>query len=140
MDKIFFWVLLPYDALVAPFVPYFWVRVTLGIATGLFIPRKTIGLVTCALGNGVTFAYGMFVAGTLGSLSLTKMLNSLWSDPLGSLMISLFVFIGVVWWVVGGLCAGLFIKFGVICMRALRECSRVNILQFYSSGNCRQRS
>jgi hypothetical protein len=110
MDKIVFWVLLPYDALVAPFVPYFWVRVILGIATGLFIPRKTIGLVTCALGNAASFAYGMFVAGNLDTLSLTKMLNSLWSDPLGSLMISLFVFIGVVWWVVGRIVRWAFYK------------------------------
>jgi len=101
MNNILYWILLPYDAMVAPFVPYFWVRVVLGIATGLFIPHRAIGLVACALGNVAIFAYGVFVAGHLDSISLTKMLNSLWSDPLEFLMISLFVFIGVVWWVVG---------------------------------------
>jgi hypothetical protein len=110
MNNILYWVLLPYDAMVAPFVPYFWVRVALGIATGLFIPHRAIGLLACALGNVATFAFGVFVAGHLGSISLIKMLNSLWSDPLEFLMMSLFVFIGVVWWVVGRILRWAFYK------------------------------
>ncbi len=100
MTLILFWVLLPYDALVA--LPYFWVKVVLGIATGLFIPHRIIGLVACALGNVAIFAYAAFASWHPDSINiLTKMLNSGWPDPGEFLMMSLFVFIGVVWWVVG---------------------------------------
>lgn len=100
MTLILFWVLLPYDALV--FFPYFWVKVALGIATGLFIPHRIIGLVACAIGNIAIFAYAAFVSGHPDSIiSLTKMLDSLWSDPLEFLIICIFVFVGVVWWVAG---------------------------------------
>jgi hypothetical protein len=110
MDKILFWVLLPYDALVAPF-PYFWVKVALGIATGLFIPHRTIGLVACALGNVAVFAYAAFVSWHPGRTDiLTKTLNSLWSDPSEFLLLSLFVFVGVVWWLVGRIMRWAFYK------------------------------
>jgi hypothetical protein len=49
MTGVLFWVFMAYDALVVP--PYFWVKVALGIATGLFIPSRIAGLLVCALGN-----------------------------------------------------------------------------------------
>lgn len=109
MDDILFWILLPYDALV--FLPYFWVKVALGIATGLFIPSRIIGLAACALGNIATFAYAVFVSWHSGTTaSLTKMLSSLWSDPPQFLMLSIFVFAGVVWWFVGRITRWAFYK------------------------------
>jgi hypothetical protein len=67
MNDILFWVLFPYDALVA--LPYFWVKVALGIATGLFIPHRIVGLVACALGNVAIFAYAIFVSWHPGILA-----------------------------------------------------------------------
>src|SRR5262249_2633096 len=106
LNKILFWVLLPYDALVfPPFLPYFWVRAALGIATGLFIPHRIIGLVACALGNVAVFAYAIIASGH--PENLTKMLDSsLWLNPFQYL----FVFIGVVWWVVGRIMRWAFYK------------------------------
>jgi hypothetical protein len=108
MNDILFWVLFPYDARVA--LPYFWVKVALGIATGLFIPHRIVGLVACALGNVAIFAYAIFVSWHPGSAtSLTKMLN-IWSDPSASLMTLVFIFAGVVWWVVGRIMRWAFYK------------------------------
>ena len=105
MDKILFWVLVPYDALFfPPLLPYFWVRAALGIATGLFIPHRIIGLVACALGNVAVFAYAIFAS---GHPDLAKMLDSsLWLNP----FIYLFIFIGVVWWFVGRIMRWAFYK------------------------------
>ena len=106
MNNILFWVLLPYDALVfPPLLPYFWVRAAFGIATGLFIPQRIIGLVACALGNVVIFAYAGFAAG--GPENIIKALNLLWS---GGPFVFLFVFIHVVWWVVGRIMRWAFYK------------------------------
>jgi len=105
MEHILFWVLLPYDALFFPLLlPYFWVRVALGIATGLFIPHRIIGLVACALGNVAVVAYAIFATGHPDNI--IKFLNSMWSNP----FISLFVFIGVVWWFVGRIMRWAFYK------------------------------
>ena len=87
MDQVLFWLFLPYDALVM--LPYFWVKVIFGIATGLLIPRKIVGLLVCALGNAA-----LFYASTKhdASLPLTLMAVLMWS---------IFAFVGVVWWLVG---------------------------------------
>lgn len=109
MHDILFWVLLPYDALI--FLPYFWVKVALGIVAGLFIPHRIIGLAACALGNLAAFAYAAFVSWHPGSMaSLTKMLDNLWSDQLQALMIFMFIFAGVVWWFVGRIMRWAFYK------------------------------
>jgi hypothetical protein len=47
MNEVRFWLIPPYDALTA--LPYFWLKVALGIATGLFIPSRIVGLLACAL-------------------------------------------------------------------------------------------
>ena len=87
MNVALFWLLLPYDALVA--TPYFWVKVVFGIATGLFIRSKVVGLLVCALGNAALFAF-------------TAKHGVTFPDSLmGALMLSIFAFVGVVWWVVG---------------------------------------
>jgi hypothetical protein len=106
MATVLFFVLVPYDALFFPFLlPYFSVRAALGIATGLFIPGRIVGLVVCALGNLAVFAYAIFATGH--PENLTKMLNiSLWSNP----YMPLWVFIGVVWWVVGRIMRRAFYK------------------------------
>jgi hypothetical protein len=107
MTMVLFWVLMPYDALTA--LPYFWLKVALGIATGLFIPGRIVGLLACALGNAAIVSYTQFVAGRLGSmfdLHITDQ-TSLSSRELAmSVLISLlvtsvFLFAGVVWWFVG---------------------------------------
>jgi len=105
MNTIWFWVLVPYDALVA--LPYFWAKVALGIGTGLLIPGRIVGLVACALGNAAIFAYMAFAAGHPDSL--TKMLNS----PMAILMTSIFVFVAVVWWFVGRIMRWVFYKIWV---------------------------
>jgi hypothetical protein len=106
MTMVLFWALVPYDALFfPPLLPYFWVRVALGIATGLFIPGRIVGLVACALGNVAVFANAIFASGH--PENLTKMLDSsLWLNP----FLFLFVFIHVVWWFVGRIMRWAFYK------------------------------
>jgi hypothetical protein len=109
MSAILFWVLLPYDAII--FLPYLWVRVALGIATGLFIRGKTIGLVACALGNLAVFAYAAFLARHPGSMSaLEDILSSAWSNPKQFLMTCLFIFGSIVFWFVGRIMRWAFYK------------------------------
>ena len=55
MNQILFWLLLIYDAVFE--LPYFWVKVAFGIATGLLIPGRIIGVLACALGNAALFVY-----------------------------------------------------------------------------------
>jgi hypothetical protein len=89
MQQIMFWLFLIYDALVA--LPYFWVKVAFGIATGLLIPGWIVGLLACAVGNAALFMYTR--AGTGGA--------GLPLDGIAQLMWGIFAFAGVVWWVVG---------------------------------------
>ena len=89
MNQILFWLFLIYDAVVA--LPYFWVKVAFGIATGLLIPSWIVGLLACAVGNAALFMYTR--AGTSGA--------GLPLDGIAQLMWSIFAFAGVVWWVVG---------------------------------------
>ena len=49
MTMVLFWVLVPYDVLVVS--PYFWVKVALGIATGLFIPGRICWTVGVCVGE-----------------------------------------------------------------------------------------
>jgi hypothetical protein len=98
-------VLLPYDMLIAlpSALPYFWVKVVLGTALGLFIPRKIIGLVACVVVNVALFAYAAFVTWHPGSsASLMEMLHNPYSY--------IIVFAGVVWWVVGRIMRWAFYK------------------------------
>ena len=99
MDQILFWLFLFYDALVV--LPYFWVKVVLGIATGLLIPRKIVGLLVCALANAALF----YVS--------TKHDSSLPLSPLALLMFSIFAFAGVTWWVVGRILRWGILKIGI---------------------------
>jgi hypothetical protein len=89
MDQILFWLFLIYDAVFE--LPYFWVKVAFGIATGLLIPGRIIGLLACAAGNAALFMYTR--AGTSS--------ESLPLDGIAQLMWCIFAFAGVVWWVVG---------------------------------------
>ena len=89
MDQFLFWLFLIYDALVA--LPYFWVKVAFGIATGLLIPSWIVGLLACAVGNAALFMYTRAGANSAG----------LPHDGIALLMWSIFAFAGVVWWVVG---------------------------------------
>ena len=98
MNEILFWLLLPYDALVA--LPYFWVKVVFGIATGLLIPRKIVGLLACALGNAA-----LFYASTKHGAGLPPNLMAL-------LMWSIFAFAGVVWWFAGRILRWSILKIG----------------------------
>jgi hypothetical protein len=78
-----------HDAVFA--LPYFWVKVAFGIATGLLIPGKVVGLLACAVGNAVLFMYTRAGA-TSESLPL---------EAVALLMWCIFAFAGVVWWVAG---------------------------------------
>jgi hypothetical protein len=53
MNQILFWLFLIYDAVVA--LPYFWVKVAFGIATGLLVPIWIVGLLACAAGYAAHF-------------------------------------------------------------------------------------
>ena len=66
-------------------------KVAFGIATGLLIPGRIIGLLACALGNAALFIYTR--AGTNSEI--------LPLDGIAQLMWGIFAFAGVVWWVVG---------------------------------------
>lgn len=74
------WLRIPYDALWD--LSYSWLRAVFGIATGLLIPRKTVGLSVCVLGNAALF----FCAGS--------------NDPSLDLMVLLTWSI-LAWWLVG---------------------------------------
>src|SRR5262245_42738526 len=87
MERVLLWLFLFYDAVVA--LPYFWVKVGFGIATGLFIRSKIVGLLACAIGNAALFAFTRKHGGPLPA------------DLMALLMWSIFAFAGVVWWVVG---------------------------------------
>jgi hypothetical protein len=116
MTTILFWILMPYDALVG--FPYFWVKVALGIATGLFIPGRIVGLLACALGNAAIVSYTQFAAGRLesffdlniaGQTSLSNREQAM-AVLISLLMRSIFLFVGVVWWVVGRIMRWAFYK------------------------------
>ena len=98
MNQVLFWLLLPYDAVVA--LPYFWVKVAFGIATGLLIPSWIVGLLACAAGNAALFMYTR-AADNAESLPL---------DGIAQLMWCIFAFAGVVWWVVGRILRRGFLK------------------------------
>ena len=89
MNQFLFWLFLIYDAVVA--LPYFWVKVAFGIATGLLIPNWIVGLAACAAGNAAIFMYTRAGASSAG----------LPHDVIAQLMWGIFAFAGVVWWVVG---------------------------------------
>jgi hypothetical protein len=118
LDYILNWILpwgfTVYDRLFSiPYaLPYFWVKVGLGIATGLFIPRRIIGLVACALGNVAIFAYAAFGHWNPDSAtSLIKLLKLAAEDPpFGFFIVSSLVFAGVVWWVAGRIMRWAFYK------------------------------
>jgi hypothetical protein len=78
-----------YDAVFE--LPYFWVKVAFGIAAGLFIPGKIVGLVACAIVNAALFTYTREGTGSAG-LPL---------EGIAQLMWSIFALAVVVWWVVG---------------------------------------
>jgi hypothetical protein len=88
MNTLLFWLFLFYDALFS--LPYTWIKVSLGIVTGFVIPNRIVGLLICALGNGLIFAYAS--SGNFSRLSI---------DLMAILVVSIFVFSGVVWWIVG---------------------------------------
>src|SRR5689334_17196062 len=95
-----------YDMLIGlPYaLPYFWVKVVVGMTTGLFIPRRIIGLVACVVGNVAIFGYSAFVAWHPGSFaSLIEVLHN-------SLFYSI-IFAGVLWWIVGRIMRRAFYKF-----------------------------
>ena len=85
MERVLFWLFLFYDAVVT--LPYFWVKVGFGIATGLFIRSKIVGLLACAIGNAALFGF--------------THTGHLPADLMALLMWSIFAFAGVVWWIVG---------------------------------------
>ena len=47
-------------------LPYFWVKVAFGIATGLLIPSWIVGLLACAAGNAALFMYTRAGANSAG--------------------------------------------------------------------------
>ena len=67
------WLRMPYDWLWA--LPYFWLRAVFGIATGLLISRKTVGLSVCVLGNAALY----YCAGWNHDPSLNLMVLLTWS-------------------------------------------------------------
>lgn len=67
------WLRIPYDALWA--LSYFWLRAVFGIATGLLIARKIVGLSVCVLGNVALY----FCAGWNHDPSLNLMILLAWS-------------------------------------------------------------
>jgi hypothetical protein len=89
VTMILYFVFVFYDAVFE--LPYFWVKLAFGIAAGLFIPGKIIGLLACLVVNVALFSYTR--AGT-GSAGLPL-------DGIAQLMWSLFALAGLVWWVVG---------------------------------------
>jgi hypothetical protein len=86
MNTLLFWLFLFYDALFS--LPYTWIKVSLGIVTGFVIPNRIVGLLICAY--GLIFAYAS--SGNFSRLSI---------DLMAILVVSIFVFSGVVWWIVG---------------------------------------
>jgi hypothetical protein len=88
MEQVLFWLFMPYDALI--FLPHFWLKAIFGIATGLLIPRKIVGLLICAVGNAALYVYLSWKHGP-----------NLPSDLIALAVWSIFAFVGVVWWVVG---------------------------------------
>jgi hypothetical protein len=88
MNTLLFWLFLFYDALFS--LPYTWIKVGLGIVTGFFIPNRVVGLMICALGNGLIFAFAS--SGNFSHLPI---------DIMAILILSIFVFSGIAWWVVG---------------------------------------
>lgn len=88
MDQVLFWLFMSYDALI--FLPHFWLKAIFGIATGLLIPRKMVGLLICALGNAALYIYLSWKHGP-----------NLPADLIALAVWSIFAFVGVVWWVVG---------------------------------------
>ena len=87
---VLFWI---YDGVFVH--PYFsWVKVAFGIATGLLIPSRIVGLLACAIGNAVLFTYTPIGA---------KFFQDITFDWIALLMWCSFAFAGVVWWVPGRL-------------------------------------
>jgi hypothetical protein len=79
---VLFWI---YDGVFVH--PYFWVKVAFGIATGLLIPSRIVGLLACAIGNAVLFTYTPIGA---------KFFQDITFDWIALLMWCSFAFAGVV--------------------------------------------
>ena len=82
---ILYFAVLIYDAM------FVWVKVAFGIATGLLIPNRIVGLLACAAGNAAWFMY------TRGG----DPIGSLWFDWVLVIFWCIYSFAGLVWWVVG---------------------------------------
>ena len=95
MDQVLFWLFMPYDALIFP--PHFWLKAIFGIATGLLIPRKMVGLLICALGNAALYIYLSWKHGP-----------NLPADLIALAVWSIFAFVGVCGGLSAGSCVGLF--------------------------------
>lgn len=87
LTLILYFAVLIYD------VVFVWVKVAFGIATGLFIPSRIVGLLACAAGNAALFMYTR-AGDPIGTLSFDWMLVIMWC---------IYSFAGVVWWVPGRL-------------------------------------
>ena len=108
MTMVLFWVFMVYDALTA--LPYAWLKVALGITTGLFIPGRIVGLLACALGNAAIVSYTAFAAGRYNLFSLTSNVTSPSTALYLLLITSIILFVGVVWWFVGRIVRWAFYK------------------------------
>ena len=91
LTLILYFIFVFYDAVFE--LPYFWAKVAFGIAAGLFIPGKIIGLLACAVVNVALFTYTRAGTGSAG-LPLEGIAQLMW----GTL-----AFAGLIWWVVGRL-------------------------------------
>lgn len=100
MNQVLFWLFLVYDAVFE--LPYVWVKVAFGIATGLLIPGRIIGLLACAAGNAALFMYTR-----TGTNS-----ESLPLDGIAQLMWCIFASAGAVWWVIGRVLRRVYFRIG----------------------------
>src|SRR5262245_17888691 len=65
---VVFGIAVAFSKLLIPFyalcdLPYLWLRAIFGVSIGLFVARKTVGLLVCVLGNAALFALVSWISG-----------------------------------------------------------------------------
>ncbi len=106
------------------YLPFAWLKAVIGLGTGLFIRRKTVGLLACLLGDGliyvVAYVFARLAGRTISSGGSTvtpvipdNLIERIRYDLDSLLVISIIVFNGVFWWVVGRM-----LRWGFVRIRA----------------------
>jgi type IV secretory pathway VirB2 component (pilin) len=120
MQMVLFWLFMVYDTLF--FLPFAWLKVVIGLGTGLLIRGKVVGLLACLVGDGLIYVFAYLASpaskragasGAATALVPETILQRIEGDLMFVLMMAIIIFNGVLWWI-----AGRVLRWGVARIRA----------------------